>query len=178
MWSLLFLFCFISIGCGYHPATLSSSTAGKSGYRILIPVFFNDTFEPSLEGKITHRVKQEFLSHGNFQVVQDSVQAQLILEGRITSFGLTPLSFNSEYRTSEYRVSIGANVKVLEAKARKSLWQNGVDASAEFVVSEDPGISRSVQDLATDEAAKRIAEEIWIRVSQLRLSEADQKEVP
>jgi len=176
---LLFLVYISFGGCGYHPATLSSSSAtGMPVYRIMIPVFFNDTFEAALEGKVTRMVKQEFLTHGGFQVVQNPVQAHLILEGRITSFGLTPLSFNPEYRAAEYRVSIATNVKVLEVQDKKLLWQNGVEAAAEFVVSPDPGVSRSVQDLAIDEAAKRIAEEIWSRVSRVRFSETDQKESP
>ena len=147
---LLFLVYISLYGCGYHPATLSSSSTGASVYRIMIPVFFNDTFEPALEGKVTRMVKQEFLMHEGFQVVQNPVQAHLILEGRITSFGLTPLSFNPEYRAAEYRVSLATNVKIVEAQNKKLLWQNGVEAAAEFVVSPDPGVSRSVQDLAID----------------------------
>jgi outer membrane lipopolysaccharide assembly protein LptE/RlpB len=178
LWGVFLLIHSASGGCGYHPATLSPSAIETSVYRMMIPVFFNDTFEPVLEGKVTRRVKQEFITHGGFQIVQNPAQAHLILEGRITSFGLTPLSFNQEYRVAEYRVNIGTNVKVLKAQDKKLLWQNGVEATAEFVVSPDPGVSRSVQDLATDEAAKRVAEEIWISVSRLRLSEANQKEGP
>jgi outer membrane lipopolysaccharide assembly protein LptE/RlpB len=172
---LLLFLVYISLdGCGYHPATLSPSATKTPVYRIMIPVFFNDTFEPVLEGKVTRMVKQEFITHGGFRVVQNPAQAHLILEGRITSFGLTPLSFNQEYRVTEYRVSIAANVKVLEAQNKKLMWQNGVEAAAEFVVSPDPGASRSAQDLATDEAAKRVAEEIWVGVSRLELSEVNQ----
>jgi hypothetical protein len=165
----------IIYGCGYLPATLPASGGDASAERIMIPVFLNDTFEPALEGKVTRMVKQEFLAHGGFQVVQEPAQARLILEGRITSFGLTPLSFNPQYRVEEYRLRISMEVKLLGAQDRKLLWQHGgLEASAEFVVSPDPGISRSVQDLAIDEASKRIAEEIWLRVSRLKFSELDQ----
>ena len=164
----------IIYGCGYLPATSPASGGETSAQRIVIPVFLNDTFEPALEGKVTRMVKQEFLTHGDFRIVQDPTQAHLILEGRITSFGLTPLSFNPQYRVAEYRISISMEVKLLGAQDKKVLWQQGgLEASAEFVVSPDPGVSRSVQDLAIDEASKRIAEEIWFKVSRLKLSELD-----
>ncbi|MGH7274813.1 MAG: hypothetical protein ACREIQ_10190, partial [Nitrospiria bacterium] len=63
-----------------------------------------------------------------------------------------------------------------QAQDRKLLWQQGgIQATAEFSVSPDPGVSRSAQDLAIDEAAKRIAEEIWIGVSRLTSSESLEK---
>ncbi|GEM_PF-1675017 len=165
---------FIIYGCGYLPATPSASERETPAHRIVIPIFLNDTFEPALEGKVTRMVKQEFLTHGDFRLVQDPSQARLILEGRITSFGLTPLSFNAQNRVEEYRVSISIEVKLLGAQDKKLLWQQGgLEASAEFVVSPDPGVTRSVQDLAIDEASKRIAEEIWFKVSRLQLSELD-----
>ena len=163
-------------GCGYLPAIPSSPGGGAPVRRIVIPVFLNETFEPQLEGKLTRLVKQEFLSRPGYQITQERAQAHLILEGRITAFSLTPLSFNQEFQVAEYRVIITAHVKVLQAQDQKPLWQQGrVEASAEFVVSQDPkicsdpGICRSLQDLAIDEAAKRIAEEIWIGVSQVTL---------
>jgi hypothetical protein len=165
---------FIIHGCGYLPAMPPASGGEAAAQRIVIPIFLNDTFEPALEGKITRMVKQEFLAHGGFRIVQDLSQAHLILEGRITSFGLAPLSFNPQYHVAEYRVNISTEVKLLGARDRKLLWQqSGLEATTEFVVSPDPGVSRSVQDLAIDEASKRIAEEIWFKVSRLKLSELD-----
>lgn len=165
---------FIIHGCGYLPAMPPASSPEAGAQRIVIPIFLNDTFEPALEGKITRMVKQEFLTHGDFRIVQDLSQAHLILEGRITSFGLAPLSFNPQYHVAEYRVNISTEVKLLGARDRKLLWQqSGLEATTEFVVSPDPGVSRSVQDLAIDEASKRIAEEIWFKVSRLKLSELD-----
>ncbi len=170
---------FIIHGCGYLPGTPPASGGETSAQRIMIPVFLNDTFEPALEGKVTRMVKQEFLTHGDFQIVQDPTQARLILEGRITSFGLTPLSFNPQYRVEEYRVSISMEVKLLDAQDKKLLWQQGgLETSAEFVASPDPGVSRSAQDLAIDEASKRIAEEIWFKVSRLKLSVLDKSTNP
>jgi len=160
-------------GCGYLPATPSASRAGAPVQRIVIPVFLNDTFEPALEGKLTRMVKQEFLTRPGYRIIQDPAQAHLILEGKITAFSLTPLSFNQSFQVAEYRVSITTDVNVLQAQDRKLLWQQGgIQATAEFLVSPDPGVSRSAQDLAIDEAAKRIAEEIWTGVSRLTSSES------
>ena len=128
-------------------------------------------------------VKQEFLTRPGYRIIQDPSQAHFILEGRITTFSLTPLSFNQKFQVAEYRVSITADVKVLQAQDRQPLWQHGsIQAFAEFVVGPDPGINRSAQDLAIDEAAKRIAEEIWVGVSRVTkgdpLGNPERKEDP
>ena len=150
-------------GCGYHPALRAQASADS----ILIPVFQNQTFEPALEGKLTRRVKQEFLSRGGFRITQDPGQARYILEGKVTGFGLSPISFNQLFQVAEYRVRISAKMKVLSAADRKPLWSSAsIQGSSEYVVDPDPGISRSAQDLAINEALEHIAEEIWIEIIQ------------
>jgi hypothetical protein len=140
------------------------SPSRESARWIVIPVFANDTFESGLGGKVTRMVKQEFLSQRGFQITQDPSQAELLLEGRITSFGQAPLSFDKNFQVAEYRVSIIAEVRILKTKDQKLVWQQkGVRADAEYGVNPDPGLSRSAQDLAINEAANRLAERFGSR---------------
>ena len=150
-------------GCGYH---LSGSQRLPSEIRtIAVPVFHNQTFEPTLENAVTAAVKQEFLTNGRLEVVNDPDQADLVLKGTVVSFGLTPMSFD---RTTsvvlEYRVRIRATV-ALEDRRGKVLWKDSeMESAAEYRVHPDTAANRVAQDHAVAEAGKQFAENVVHRV--------------
>lgn len=154
-------------GCGYQ----TFHTAQAPARWIMIPVFQNETFEPAMESILTHRVKQVFIRRGGFRITQDPAQAQLILEGRVTQFDLTPVSLDRRLQAAEYRLSITVQVRVLSAPDHSLLLSLGtIRGHAEYGVLADPAVTRSAEDLAIVEAAQNIGEEIWIRTSRLGLT--------
>lgn len=171
-------------GCGYLASSQPFRSDEAHLRKIAVPIFVNDTLEPALEAKLTRLIKQEFLTHRGVRIASDPVQADWVVEGRITDFSETTLSLNpvfradknqTEYQAAENRISLSVDIRVLDPQERVVLWQQGgIQGSAEYVVSPDPGVSRSAKDLAIDEAAKRIAEEIWNHVSRLKIGEPSQ----
>jgi len=97
----------LSTGCGYrfHGRGLSDTQSRK----IAIPTFHNDTFEPLIGKKVTGFIKEELVSSGGFQLINDPSLADLTLTGRITGFSQSPIS-SSNNRATEYRVSISIDV--------------------------------------------------------------------
>jgi outer membrane lipopolysaccharide assembly protein LptE/RlpB len=152
-------------GCGYH---LAGGNRLPSDVRtIAVPVFYNETFEPALENTVTTAVKQAFLTNSRLAVVNGSEEADLVLKGRIISFGLTPLAFDrSRSVVLEYRVRIRVEVALEDHRTQKVLWKNsGMESSAEYVVNTtDTAANRVAQDHAIAEAAKLFAEDIVHRV--------------
>ncbi len=152
--------------CGYLPLNATPDYSEE----IMIPVFKNKTLEPALEGKLTRRVKQKLLSRGGFKISQNAATARYILKGQITGYGLSSLSFNGPFQVAENRVKISAEIQVHTPGNKKPHWDLGtIHGTSEFVVDPDPGISRSAQELAIEEALERIAEEIWIELVQRSL---------
>jgi outer membrane lipopolysaccharide assembly protein LptE/RlpB len=151
-------------GCGYH--TSGSVRLQSDLQTIAVPVFFNETFEPSLENAVTSAVKQEFLTNGRLQVVNDPGDADLVLKGTVTSFGLTPLAFDpASSVVLEYRVRIRTSVQLEDRRAQKILWQDpGMETSAEYVVNPDTSANRVAQDHAIAEASKLLGENVVHRV--------------
>ena len=153
-------------GCGYHLA--GSNRLPDDIRTIAVPVFYNETFEPTLENAVTSAVKQEFLTNSRLTVVNDPEEADLILRGTIVSFGLTPVTFD---RTTsvvvEYRVRIRASVTVEDRRTQKVLWKNpAMESAAEYRVNPDTAANRVAQDLAVAEASKLFAENVVQRVLQ------------
>lgn len=151
-------------GCGYHLA--GSNRLPDDIRTIAVPVFFNETFEPTLENAVTSAVKQEFLTNSRLTVVNDPEEADLVLRGTIVSFGLTPVTFD---RTTsvvlEYRVRIRASVTVEDRRTQKVLWKNpAMESAAEYRVNPDTAANRVAQDHAVAEAGKLFAENVVHRV--------------
>jgi len=152
-------------GCGYH---LSGSNRLPSEIRtIAVPVFYNETFEPSLESTVTSAVKQEFLTNSRLSVINDPSEADLILKGKIVSFGLSPLAFDrTRSVVLEYRVRIRVEVTVENRRTQKILLKKArMESSAEYRVdSADTAANRVAQDHAIAEAGKQFAEDLVHRV--------------
>jgi len=151
-------------GCGYH---LSGSDRLPSDIEtVAVPVFHNNTFQPTLENAVTAAVKEEFLTNSRLKVVNDPDQADLVVKGTIVSYGLTPLSFDSSRTVVlEYRVHIRAAVSVEAPRKQKVFWKDpGMEAMAEYLVNPDTAANRVAEDHAIAEASKQFAENVVHRV--------------
>jgi outer membrane lipopolysaccharide assembly protein LptE/RlpB len=151
-------------GCGYH---LSGSNRLPSDIEtVAVPVFHNNTFEPTLENAVTAAVKQEFLTTSRLKVVNDPDQADLVVKGTIVSYGLTPLSFDSSRTVVlEYRLHIRAAVSVEAPRTKKVFWTDpGMEAVAEYLVNPDTAANQVAENHAIEEASKQFAENVVHRV--------------
>jgi hypothetical protein len=111
-------------------------------------------------------VKQAFLTNSRLAVVNDPEEADLVLKGKVVSFGLTPLAFDrTRSVVLEYRVRIRVEVALEDRRTQKVLWKNsGMESSAEYVVNPDTAANRVAQDHAIEEAGKLFAEDVVHRV--------------
>jgi hypothetical protein len=151
-----------STGCGYYFGTTVRS-ASVRGLRLAVPVFYNDTFEPVLDKRVTEFVRREFLQADGITLVNDPVAASTVLRGRIRGYWLQTLSFR-QGAVNEQRVTVTVDVKYEDPLARKLLWQESYSASAEFFQTTDLAVNRARQDRATEEACQVLAEHIASRV--------------
>lgn len=151
-------------GCGYH--LLGSKRLPDDVKTIAVPVFHNNTFEPTLENTVTAAVKQEFLTNSRLTVVNNPDEADLVLKGTIVSYGLTPLSFDSSRTVVlEYRVHIRASVSVESPRSQKIFWKDPVmEAAAEYLVNPDTAANQVAENHAIAEASQQFAENVVHRV--------------
>ena len=159
----------LSTGCGYrfHGRSLSDTQSRK----IAVPTFHNDTFKPLIGKKITGFIKEELVSNGGFQLIDDQSLADLTLTGRITGFSLTPIS-SSNNRATEYRVSIKIDVGLSDKSNKPGLtdstniWtEKGREVTAEYFVTDDIAANSTAENRAIEEASKLFAEDL---VSQIQ----------
>ena len=169
MFNPLLLFSFyLSIfmtGCGYHLAGTESGIS-PDVKTITISTFRNHTFEPALESVVTMYVKEEFLTNSRLRVVTGAGQADLLLEGTIISFSLTPIAFDQKRSVVvEYRVTIYMDIHLQDLRSREILWKDSsLETTAEYFVNADTSVTRVARDRAVAEASKHLAENLVSRV--------------
>lgn len=111
-------------GCGYH--TVGAAAHLPQTVRTLaVPVFKNDTQSYHTEVLFTQAVIKELSSRTPYRLIAGrSPDADATLDGTITSFRVTPLTYNSKTgQSSSFLITIRANVKVVDRKGRV-LYQN------------------------------------------------------
>jgi hypothetical protein len=155
----------VTAGCGYEFGTAAKPAQGGSlrGVRLAVPVFYNDTFEPVLDKRVTEFIRRQFLQADGLTLANDVGTAGLVLKGTIRQYGVRTMSFR-QGTVNEQRVGLVVEVRFEDTASRKTLWQETYTTSAEFFLTSDLAANRSRQDRATEEACQAMAENIVSRV--------------
>jgi len=158
-------FLLVTAGCGYEFGTTVKPVQGGSlrGVHLAVPVFFNDTFEPVLDKRVTEFIRRQFLQADGLTLVNDVGVAPLVLKGRIRGYGLQTMSFRQGL-VNEQRVNLFVDVTFEDTSAHKVLWQESYRTWADFFQSNDLATNRDRQDRATEAACQTMAEHIVSRV--------------
>ena len=129
-----------------------------------IPVFENKTLEPIVEEELTPVVIREFLRDSRIEVVSRS-QAGLVLQGSVTSYKESPLSFDQDQNVLEYRITVVTHL-ILVRQFSEILWERDITESAEYRASSDVMSTRVAKLLALQEIARNLAQDAADRVLQ------------
>ncbi|MBI5042638.1 MAG: LptE family protein [Nitrospirae bacterium] len=160
---VFFLLIITAASCGYRFSGRANELPSHIK-AVAIPIFVNSTQEPLIESIITNKVIQEFIGDGRLKVV-DTSKANAVLKGKITAFGLVPLSFDRSNNVLEYRVVIQCELILEDVKEKKIIWKEpALSQSADYKVSSDISATRTAKDRAIEEASKRFASDLVARV--------------
>jgi hypothetical protein len=152
--------------CGY--ALVGRGTVvDPSIKKIGVPLFRDSTGRVGLDRRITQKVVEELLKRGRFEVVEDRVGVDALVDGELVRFDQTPMGFESaggpRTQASRYAITLTARVKYLKTGQEEPIWSNesftfreeydvGSD-SANFLNLEGPAVER----LATSFARSLVA---------------------
>jgi outer membrane lipopolysaccharide assembly protein LptE/RlpB len=152
-------------GCGYHLAG-GNGTLPSSMRTIAIPTVANRSFEPSIEGIVTHEIREAFIRNSRLRVMQSTDESDLALKGTILSFELIPISFDRERNIAlEYRIKLDLEFQLEDTTDGKVLWTDPMqEGTAEFSVTVDTTSTRVAEDRAIREASRNLAENMVHRV--------------
>ena len=147
-------------GCGYRVGSMNPDDPIKTIY---IPMVKNLTKEPALGAQATSKIVNAFQIDGTYMVVNEK-EADVILETTLTTYNRAALRYDKNDITREYRLTIGADRVLRDAKTSKVVWKSTrVEGEKAFFVtitlpeSERIAVPFALEDLAT-EIVERVTE--------------------
>ncbi|MCX6340648.1 MAG: LptE family protein [Candidatus Aureabacteria bacterium] len=147
-------------GCGYRIGSVNPDDPIKSVY---IPNVKNKTTEPAIEARATSKIVTAFQIDGSYMVVNQD-DADAILDITLISYNRSALRFDKNDITREYRLTIGADLVLRDAKTNKVVYTaKRVEGEKAFFVtitlpeSERIAVPFALEDLA-DHVVERITE--------------------
>ncbi|MBU0650461.1 penicillin-binding protein activator LpoB [bacterium] len=164
----LFLIVILLSGCGYTTKNIISDEYKT----IYIPLLENDTyrkgkqdkaFKREVENVVSNEIIRQFLIDGSLKPVSKD-NADLILEGRVTSYINQPLRYSSVDSdvVDEYRVNISVVLSLIDLNSGEVLWED-----ESFVQTQDyyvAGSAMSTEESSLVQAAQDLAKDVVIKV--------------
>ena len=152
-------------GCGYQFGKTAVHLPDKVE-TLAIPTFQNHSFEPAIENIITREVRHAFLASNRLELINDAQNADLLIDGTVTSVDFSPLSFDrTRSVVIENRIRIRLDIRLQGSDQRKTIWHDpDFETTAEFLVQEDPSATRVARDRAILEASEHFAKNLVHRV--------------
>jgi hypothetical protein len=147
--------------CGYAlvgRGTVVDPTIKKIG----VPLFRDATGKPGLDQKITQKVIEELLKRGRFDVVQDRIGVDAVVDGELVRFDATPVGFSdaggSRTQASRYSITLTARVRYAKPGQDEPIWANeSFTFRDEYDVGGDPSSFFDRQDQAVERLATSFA---------------------
>ncbi len=90
---------------------------------IAIPDFKNNTPRYQAEQFVTGAVREEFIRRSHLLLVVDVSRADLVLEGQIVNFTVTPLSYADRASANLYELRIEISVRLIDSKTKGLVFE-------------------------------------------------------
>lgn len=151
---LVALLALLAAGC----YTVPESTFPARYQSIYIPALTNETIEPQLHSRVTHALRQEFQNMGQLRVVNSEAEADLVLHGTLTDFGVRATSYDDNDVPRQFTVTVTGDVVVEETGTGNVVWRRRVVADDFYDTSRATGARP--RDEGLNEAAEEFAERV------------------
>ncbi|MGM0441654.1 MAG: LptE family protein [Elusimicrobiota bacterium] len=152
-------------GCGaYQPMEIVPDSIQS----IRIKQFKNETDQIDFSEKLTEEVTDQFIREGRL-TVKNSDNADSILEGTIYEYKKIPISYDENFITEEYRLTMIVNLTYYDMQREVKLWEEkredysgGIETSVTYYVGDTEGITET-EDEAWERLIERASEKILNR---------------
>lgn len=155
--SALFLLVVTLAGCGYSLVGRGSNLPPEVRRVQLMPLE-NATPRSQVDQILTRALSTELVNRKRFEVLSSAEGADAVLTGTVSSFTLSPVTFDDEGRATEYEIAIVVSVKLKQVVPETLLYANDsylFRASYEVQASElgfqdreTPAIEATAKDFA------------------------------
>ena len=135
-------------GCGYQMAGRGASQLPPHLRTIAIPVFENNSDEPTIQRPFTETLRRAFITDGRLRLVNNKGSADLVMTGTLTKYWIRAVAFNQFDIATEYWVYLEADVLVQDQVKKKTYLKQKLKTRWDYQA--DIGVTTS--EIARQEA--------------------------
>ena len=123
-------------GCGYQMAGRGASQLPPHLKTIAIPVFENNSGEPTIQRPFTEALRRAFITDGRLQLVNNKSGADLVVTGTLTKYWIRAVAFNSFDVAIEYWVYLEADVLVKDQVKNQTYLKQKLKTRWEYLADD------------------------------------------
>lgn len=150
-----------SFSCGIYSFTGASIPAGTETFQVN---FFENqagnrpgsTVEPGLDQEFTIALQDRILNLTNLSLTNSN--GDLVYEGEIVEFSITPMSATAEIKAAQNRLTMGVNLRYFNTKNEEDDFEKKYSFFYDFPAEQQ---FYDVRDNALDEIFERITQDIF-----------------
>jgi outer membrane lipopolysaccharide assembly protein LptE/RlpB len=141
-------------GCGYHLVGTGSSLPPHLK-TLSIPVFTNSSSQPEIHRVLTTSVINSFITDGRVKIVQKG-NADMVMLGQLFYYDLKAVSFGSDDFASDYIVTLGVEVEVIDKINNESYIKDKFTTTWNYKSTANIVDTTAAQLVALNEAYKEL----------------------
>ena len=153
--ALLFSIFAMLSGCGYH--LLGTGGLPKGISSVAVPLFEKEVSLIVLDQRVTEAVRAELARRARVKVSADREGADAVLNGTITNFSVTPLSYGSDGRANRFRASLVARVILKDRDGKEFFKLEGYRFEESYARASGANSYASEENIAYDQLARDFA---------------------
>jgi hypothetical protein len=150
-----------SFSCGIYSFTGASIPAGTETFQVN---FFENqagnrpgsTVEPGLDQEFTIALQDRILNLTNLSLTNSN--GDLVYEGEIEEFSITPMSATAEIKAAQNRLTMGVNLRYFNTKNEEDDFEKKYSFFYDFPADQQ---FYDIRDNALDEIFERITQDIF-----------------
>ena len=123
-------------GCGYQMAGRGMSQLPPHLRTIAIPVFENNSEEPTIQRPLTEALRRAFITDGRLRLVNNKGGADLLMTGTITKYWIRAVGFSQFDVAIEYWVYLQVDVLVKDQVKNKTYLKQTLKTRWEYTADD------------------------------------------
>ena len=159
--AILFCLSLLMLGCKFYSFT--GASIPENAETVQVNLFTNDaansigsTFEPGLDRDFTNAMQEVLLNQTNLELT--GVNGDLIYEGQITEYRVTPTTATAQQTAAQNRLTISINVRYINTNNEEDNFEKRFSHFYDYA---DTTQLQTVKADAHDEIFERITQDIF-----------------
>ncbi len=163
--ALAICFCLLCLAqCGYRPVGKGELPAGGGRPTLAIPLFDNRSTEIGLEALFANAFAETFARSPALRLAARPENADLVLEGKISSVAFSSVAFFNINQSLVRRVTIQVDVQLTNRSTGKVIWKDRGIVQEDYVVDQTYQEGEVLRDMGIRRGAATLAKKMLDKV--------------